>query len=113
MKTDDRTPVTPKVIAHWLLMGSHVSAQIVARVKTDESYSVIAEVENERAVRQMLRYAHLGEEVEAVMDGVAAKVVTSDEAIQKIGWLVGKAILDTRPALNEKVRCPEMHQKET
>ncbi len=104
----DRTPVVPKIIAHWLLMGK----QIVARVRSDETYSGIATVENERAVRQMLRYAHLGEQVEAVMDMYSAKAIDAEEVAFKVKVLVIKAIEDTRPTTG-KVRCPEMHQKGT
>lgn len=88
---------------HWLLMGG----QIVARVKVADSVSEIGFITNERAVRQLLRYAQLGEECEYIVDRLAAMMTTPEEAARELDQLVRKCIDDVSNRQG-KVRCPEI-----
>jgi non-ribosomal peptide synthetase component E (peptide arylation enzyme) len=88
---------------HWLLKG----LLIVARVKVANDVSEIAMVTNERACRQLLRYAQLGEECEYIADRLAAMTITPQDAVIELEKLVHKTIADAAPSKG-KVRCPEI-----
>lgn len=88
---------------HWLLMGG----LIVARVKSVDSVSEIAFVKSERAVRQLLRYAELGEQCEHIADRLGAMTLTPQQAAVEIDKLVSECIRDVS-VHGAKVRCPEI-----
>lgn len=91
---------------HWLLMGN----QIVVLLN-DGTASVIATVEDERAVRQMLRYTQLAQDVEFVGDQMAAMAKNHAEGGLEILLLVLGCVMDTQGQVGE-VPCPELQPRE-
>ena len=86
---------------HWLLQGNKIVVEI-----GDGSYSVVATVKNDRAVRQMLRYTELAQDVEAVLDRAMMTGAPFTSDFDKILRLVEDTVDDTMN--RSKVPCPEV-----
>lgn len=96
-----------KANGHWLLMGNQIVVEL-----NDGSYSSIAAVENERAVRQMLRYTQLAQDIETIADQWGAGKLRPTEVADMCLALVANAIVDISPRdAGVKIPCPEIEQE--
>lgn len=92
--------------AHWNL---YQNKTVTAFVKVDNSHTPIASVLDgeERPVRQMLRYAELGEECERLCDKLLGGALSDAELVGQFHLLVTEAVKDVIKRDNP-IRCPEI-----
>ena len=73
---------------HWIIKGNNICAW----VNSGNMYSEIATVESTRAVKQLLEYAHLGEDVEHIVDRIVSGNLSDALAVLEMVKLVRETI---------------------
>jgi hypothetical protein len=88
---------------NWAIRKS----DIVAFVGTGNTWEKIASVENDRSVRQMLRYAKLGEDVERIADRILGQNLPAKKVKAEVLSLVRACIHDILQRENP-INAPEV-----
>ena len=91
-----------KINYHWRIKDDN----IFCYVRVSNQLELIAEVIEERPIRQMLRYSQLGQDAEYIVDRIVAGKLSDKQAVEELVKLVKDTIEDT--SSRQKVNCPEV-----